>query len=255
MNKIVFFGGFGKFSKMYLEALRSAGFEISLAVEDKKLDFLSIEKDMLKNKPDLGVIAYFGRIIPQRILQIPKMGFVNAHPSLLPRWRGPSPVQNTILAGDQKTGVTIHLTSQEVDAGDILTQKEILVFQDDTCFTLTERLAKEGSSILPQVVEEWIKGLIKPQSQNHSLATYTKLIKKEDGLIDWSKPAEQIERLVRAYDPWPGTYTKMVGEKILKIKKVKIENGELKILVVQPEGKKNMPYEAFLRGHKDFKPF
>src|SRR3989344_1237003 len=125
--RIVFFGTFKNFSKMYLKALRSADFEISLAVEDKKLDFFAIEKDMLKIKPDLGVIAYFGKIIPQRILQIPKKGFINAHPSLLPRLRGPSPVQNTILAGDVKTGITIHLATNKSDAGDILAQKEIEV--------------------------------------------------------------------------------------------------------------------------------
>lgn len=260
MVKIVFFGSFGQFSKMYLEALKKAGFDVVLAIEDKNTDFNNIEKEMLKIKPDLGVIAYFGKIISKKILGIPKKDFINAHPSLLPRWRGPSPIQNTILADDKKTGITIHLTSKEVDAGDILAQKEIPVSSDDTCFTLTEKLAREGSAFLPNVIEKYISGSIKPKPQNHSLATYTKLIKKEDGLIDWSKPPEYIERLVRAYDPWPGTYIKIINSKsqilnkfkILKIKKVKLEDGKLKILIVQPEGKKDMPYEAFLRGHKDF---
>lgn len=262
MVKIVFFGSFGQFSKMYLESLKKAGFEVALAIENKNMDFNNIEKEMLKIKPDLGVIAYFGKIIPKQILEIPKKGFINAHPSLLPRWRGPSPVQNTILANDKKTGITIHLTSEKVDAGDILAQKEILVYPNDTCFTLTEKLVREGSALLPNVILEYMRGSIKPKPQNHSLATYTKLIKKEDGLIDWSKPPEYIERLVRAYDPWPGTFVKITEHnsqstnktQILKIKKVKIENGKLNILVVQPEGKKDMPYEAFLRGHRDFSP-
>ncbi|MEK7503355.1 MAG: methionyl-tRNA formyltransferase [Patescibacteria group bacterium] len=252
-KKIAFFGTFGEFSRLYLDSLKNAGFNIALAVEDKKIDFRTIEQKLLETKPDLGVIAYFGKIIPKNILKIPAKGFINAHPSLLPRWRGPSPVQNTILAGDTKTGITIHITSEEIDEGDILAQKEVPIFSNDTCGVLTERLAKEGAKLLPEVIESWLNRTITPTSQNHSLATHSKMIKKEDGLIDWSKTPEYIERQVRAYDPWPGTFTKMKNGKILKIKKVETKNGKLKILVVQPEGKKDMPYEAFLRGHPDFK--
>ena len=205
---------------------------------------------MAQIKPDLGVIAYFGKIIPKEILKIPKFGFVNAHPSLLPRWRGPSPIQNTILTGDKTTGVTIHLTTDKVDAGDILAQKEIPILPGDTCAILTERLANLGAKLLVETIPDWIKGDIIPRTQDELKATFTKIIKKEDGLIDWSKSSEYIEKLVRAYDPWPGTYIKI--PKIIKIKKVKIEEGKLKILIVQPEGKKDMPYEAFLRGHPNF---
>src|SRR3989344_3334678 len=123
--RIIFFGSFEKFSKIYLLALKEAGFDIALAIEDRKVNFEEIKERMAQIKPDLGVIAYFGAIIPKEILKIPKFGFVNAHPSLLPRWRGPSPIQNTILTGDKTTGVTIHLTTDKVDAGDILAQKEI----------------------------------------------------------------------------------------------------------------------------------
>lgn len=258
--KIVFFGSFGKFSKLYLEALKNAGFEVVLAIEDKNTDFKEIEQKLLKNKPDLGIIAYFGKIIPKNILEIPNYGFINVHPSLLPRWRGPSPIQNTILAGDTTTGITIHLTTTKVDAGGVLAQKEIFVSPSDTCYILTEKLAKEGSKLLVKTIPEWLKNEIIPIPQDESKATYTKIIKKENGLIDWSKSPEYIERMVRAYDPWPGTYIKILNPKsqilnkfkILKIKKVEIFDGKLKIITVQPEGKKDMPYEAFLRGHKDF---
>lgn len=249
--KIIFFGSFGKFSKIYLECLKKAGFEIILAVEDKKVDFKNIESEIIKNRPDLGVIAYFGKIIPKSILILPKNGFVNAHPSLLPRWRGPSPIQNTILAGDTTTGVTIHLTTNQIDAGGILAQKLVPIPPNDTCATLTEKLAKEGAELIVEIIPKWINGEINPVSQDESKATYTKIIKKEDGLIDWSKSPEYIEKMVRAYDPWPGTYT-LMGRRILKIKKVEIIDKKLKIITVQPEGKKDMPYEAFLRGHKDF---
>lgn len=260
---IVFFGSFGEYSKTYLRALKDAGFNIVLAVEDKKVNFDEIEQIMRKNTLDLGVIAYFGRIIPKSILALPQKSFVNAHPSLLPRFRGPSPVQNTILSGYTKTGVTIHLTTDKVDAGDILAQKEVEILSTDTCESLTERLAKEGAKLLVEVVPKWINGKITPTPQDESKATYTKIIKKEDGIIDWLKPAEYIERQVRAYDPWPGTYTKFeirnskyeTKTKILKIKKVEITEGKLKVITVQPEGKKDMPYEAFRRGHNGFSLF
>lgn len=251
ISKIAFFGSFGEYSKIYLNALKEAGFNVLLIVDDKKANFNEIEQVMKKNILDLGVIAYFGRIIPKSILNLPKKGFINAHPSLLPRWRGPSPVQNTILAGDTKTGITIHLTTDKVDAGDVLTQKEIRVLPEDTCESLTERLALEGAKLLVEVIPKWINGKIAPTHQDESKATFTKIIKKENGLIDWSKSPEYIERLVRAYHPWPGTYIKF-KTKIIKIKKVEVVDGKLKIITVQPEGKKDMPYEAFLRGHKDF---
>ena len=233
--KIVFFGGFKEFSEIYLKALREAGFEIVSEAKDA----------------DLGVIAYYGKIIPKNVLELPKKGFLNAHPSLLPRWRGPSPIQAAILAGDTKTGMTIHLTTDQVDAGDILAQKEIPINAEDTCASLTERLAHEGAALLIPTIEKWLSGEIKPQKQDGAKATYTKLLKKADGKIDWSRDAVYMERMVRAYDPWPGTYTEIDG-KILKIKKVEVADNKLKLLIVQPEGKKEMSWEAYLLGHPDF---
>lgn len=256
MTKIIFFGSFGRFSKIYLQCLKDAGFEVVLAVEDKNISFTELENKIKNIKIDLGVIAYFGKIIPKNILSIPKKGFINAHPSLLPRWRGPSPVQNTILANDAKTGVTIHVTAEKIDAGDIVVQKEIAVLKNDTCATLTERLAKEGATLLVKTIPKYIDGEIKLIPQNEKQVTFTKMITKEDGLIDWSRSPEYIERLIRAYDPWPGTFVKIKSknnkEKIIKIKKAEVADGKLKILVVQPEGKKEMPFEAFLKGNPDF---
>ena len=113
-----------------------------------------------------------------------------------------------------------------------------------------KKLQIHTENILP-IIKKWLSGEITPKKQDDSKATYAKLLKKKDGEIDWSKPADYIEKMVRAYDPWPGTFTKMKNGKILKIKKVKVENSALKILVVQPEGKKEMAWDAFLRGHKD----
>ncbi|OGF63277.1 hypothetical protein A2926_03640 [Candidatus Giovannonibacteria bacterium RIFCSPLOWO2_01_FULL_44_40] len=232
--KVVFFGGFKGFSEIYLNALKKAGFEIVSEAKDA----------------DLGVIAYYGKIIPKAVLELPKYGFLNAHPSLLPHWRGPSPIQAAILAGDKVTGVTIHLATEKFDSGDILAQKEVAIAPEDTCLSLTERLAKEGAALLIPTISKWLSGKIKPTKQNDSEATYTKLLKKENGKINWSRSADYIERMVRAYHPWPGAFTKMKNGKILKIKKAEIVNGVLKPLIVQPEGKKEMSWDAFLRGHK-----
>lgn len=241
--KIAFLGNH-PFSSKYLEALKQArlpdgqaGFEI---VSDSK-------------SADLGVIAYYGKIVPKNILELSKYGFINIHPSLLPRLRGPSPIQAAILAGDKTTGITIHIATEKFDSGPILAQKETPIAPDDTCFSLSERLAKEGAALLIQTIKKWLAGEIVPKEQDEAFATYTKLLKKKDGEIDWSRPADYLEKMVRAYDQWPGAYTKMKNGKILKIKKAEVVNGVFTPLIVQPEGKKEMPWEAFLRGHKDFK--
>jgi len=231
--KVIFFGGLKGFSEIYLEALKDACFEIVSRAEGA----------------DLGIIAYYGKIIPRAVLELPRHGFLNAHPSLLPRWRGPSPIQAVILAGDKTTGVTIHIATEKPDTGPILAQKEILMDIKDTCLSLTGKLACEGASILIPTIKKWLSGEIKPQKQNDSKATYTKLLKKEDGEIDWSRSADYIEKMTRAYDPWPGAYTKLKNGKILKIKKAKVADGILKPVIVQPEGKKEMTWEAYLRGH------
>src|SRR3989338_10403897 len=235
--KVIFFGGLKGFSEIYFEALKNAGFEIVPRAESA----------------DLGVIAYYGKIIPKAVLELPKRGFLNVHPSLLPRWRGPSPIQAVILAGDKTTGVTIHIATEKPDTGPILAQKEILMDIKDTCLSLTGKLANEGASILIHTIEKWLAGEIVPKEQDHSKATYSKLLKKKDGEIDWSRSADYIEKMTRAYDPWPGAYTKLKNGKILKIKKAEVVNGVFKPIIVQPEGKKEMTWEAYLRGHRDWK--
>ena len=174
---------------------------------------LQTEKDV-----DAFVVVSYGKIIPQRILDLPKHGAINVHGSLLPLYRGASCVQAAIAAGDKKSGVTIMLIDAEMDHGPILAQKEIAIRPDDTGRTLHDRLADVGAVLLPNVLADYMEGKITPQEQDHSKATYCKILKRGDGKIDWSKSAEEIERLVRAYDSWPGTFT------ILKNKRIKILN-------------------------------
>ena len=203
-------------------------------------------------KPDLIVVAAYGQILPKEILEIPKYGCLNVHPSLLPKYRGATPVQSAILNGDKETGVSIIKMVERVDAGGIVSSIKCLVSRDETYKTLSDKLADLGTKSLSEVIPDWVEGKIKALPQDETKATYTKMIKKEDGLIDWKSSIDYIEKQVRALNPWPSTYTLYNG-KILKILKVEITNNKLIIKEVQPEGKKPMNFEDFLRGHNDFK--
>lgn len=166
--------------------------------------------------PDVIVVAAFGEILRKAVLDLPPLGCVNVHPSLLPCLRGPAPIAGAILAGLDVTGVTIMLIAPRMDAGPILAQRSEPIHLDDTTGTLGARLARMGAELLVEMLPRWAAGEIQPQPQDESRATYTRIIKKEDGWIDWSLSAEQIARQVRAYDPWPGTFTLLHGQ-LLKV--------------------------------------
>jgi len=241
------------------------------------------------SKPDLLVLAAYGQFIPKDILEIPKYGSLNIHPSLLPKYRGPSPIQTTILNGDNETGVTIILMDEKMDHGPIVAQQRWEI-RNPKFEILNKELANLGAKLLIETLPKWINGEIKPIPQNHSKATYTKIIKKEDGKIDWHKSADEIERMIRAYDPWPGTYTylnfqfpisnyqtnsKFQKQKMLKIIRAEVlkinhqkepgtvfltENKNLAIACsqdalilneVQLAGKKKMAAKDFLNGYRE----
>ncbi len=203
-------------------------------------------------KPDLVVVAAYGQILPKKILETPKYDCLNVHPSLLPKYRGPSPIQTAILNGDSETGVSIIKMAEKVDAGEIISIIKRRISNVETYETLSLKLADLGAKLLSETIPGWVAGKIKALSQDETKATYTKILKKEDGLIDWKSPIDYIERQVRALNPWPGTYTLYNG-RILKILRVEIINDKLIIKEVQPEGKKPMNFDDFLRGHNDFK--
>ena len=205
-----------------------------------------------KLKPSLIIIASFGQIIPKKILEIPKDGCLNVHPSILPKYRGPSPIQSAIINGDEKTGVTIMRVSEKIDAGPILSQKEIEIDPKETYESLHDKLAEAGTKLLLEVLPNLSKGQVLFQLQDDSKATYTKILNRSDGEIDWKKSPEEIERQIRAFNPWPGTFTFCNGKR-LKILKAEALYGKLKIKEVQLEGKKPISYEEFLRGYPDFK--
>lgn len=206
-------------------------------------------KIIKKLNPDIAVAVAYGQIIPKKILDIPKFGFLNLHPSLLPKYRGPSPIQNAILNDDRKTGITIILLDEKMDHGPILAQKKVKLFGNETTEILYNRLSKIGAKLLVMTLLNCVSGKIKPKEQNHKKTTFTKIIKREDGRINWNKTAEEIERMIRAYHPWPGTFTEIDGKR-LKIISASIKNKKLFLERVQLEGKKEMSWEEFKKGNK-----
>lgn len=211
-----------------------------------------IQKLEIKENPDLIIVAAYGKIIPKEILNTAKYGAINVHPSLLPKYRGASPIQTAILNGDKKTGVTIMLMDEKMDHGPILMNKEFGIMNNDSYKTLSEKLANMGAVLLIETIPRYLDREITPKEQEHSKATFTKIIKKDDGLIDWSKKPEDIERQIRAFNPWPGSFTfvEKNGKKLrVKILEAEVLDNKLVIKKVQPEGKKEMPYEEYLLGY------
>jgi methionyl-tRNA formyltransferase len=225
--------------------------------------------------PDVIVVAAFGQILPPEVLAIPPHGCLNVHASLLPRYRGGSPIAAAILAGEEQTGVTLMLMDEGMDTGPILAQAECKIEPQDTTGTLSVKLAHLGADLLVETLPRWLDGRIAPQPQDDSLATYCRIINKKDGLLDWSLPATALWLRVRAYHPWPGTYTYWQGKllKILRARPVAIgPSGEelgrvislddgvavvtgteaLLLEEIQLAGKKALAVQEFIRGRRDF---
>lgn len=161
--------------------------------------------------PDVIVVAAFGQILRADVLDLPPHGCINVHASLLPRWRGAAPVQAAILAGDQVTGSTIMRMDAGMDTGPILAQAALLIDPTDTGASLTRRLAQQGAELLAETLPRWLAGEITPLAQDATLATLCRPLRKEQGVIDWTQPAVQIARAVRAFNPWPAATTTWNG--------------------------------------------
>lgn len=213
-----------------------------------------------KLKPDVGILASFGKILPKEVLTIPKHGILNIHPSLLPKYRGPTPTQTAMLNGDKVTGVTIIKMDEKVDHGPILSQFIQEIKPDDTAQTLYERLFAAGAKVLLTILPAYLEGKIELREQNHKKATYTLKLTRDDGKIDWKKHDDYIERFIRAMYPWPGAFTnvklKMKNEKLtkrLKILKAHLKNNKLVLNQVQLEGKKPVTWKQFQEGYPEVK--
>ncbi len=259
--KTIFLGK-GEFGEIVLKGLIENGYKNHVSLRSTEpcnsLNYKPVLVNDFKKikelKPDLVIIASYGKIIPKEILEIPQYGCLNLHGSLLPKYRGPSPIQTTILNGDKKTGVTIILMDEKIDHGEIISNSKFLISNKKITYQeLNKKLAGLGVELLIETIPKWIKGEIKAKPQNHSKATYTKILKREDGKIDSSKSPEEIERKIRAFNPWPGTFFFIKHkDKVLRVKILKADiskNNKLIIKKLQPEGKKPMTFEEFKRGY------
>ena len=305
--KIIFMGT-PKFAVPSLNALFKNGYNILAVItakdkpvgREKKITFPPVKETAIKYKipvmqpdklslicskisflkPDLIIVCAYGKIVPKSILEIPKYGTINIHPSLLPKYRGPSPIQSAILNGEKETGITIIKMNEKMDAGPILYQSRTKIKENDNFKTLYQRLSYRSARVLIKILPKIINGIIQPIEQNEKEATYTKLITKEDGKIYWYKSAKEIEKQIKAFYPWPGTYTFLKIKNQLKrlkildahtvkflpglIKKRKygqiftddkkqmlVQTGKDCLLLekVQLEGKKPTSGEDFLRGY------
>ncbi len=228
-----------------------------------------LEKTLSFAAPEFLVVTAYGRILPRRILSMPRIAPVNVHASLLPRWRGASPIARSIINGDSVTGVTTMLMNEGMDTGEILLQEKTEIRPEDDAGSLSGRLAAVGAGLLLKTLKGMREGAIKPRPQEGP-ASYAPPLKKEDGLIDWGRPAKALFDFVRGMSPWPGAYFFLTGERIKVIKARAVDGlgspgivgkargellvgageGLLSLLIVQPEGKKPMPAAAFLQGRK-----
>jgi len=266
----------GRGNKLTPPAVKKAALEHELSIYQperaRDAKFVQILNQL---NPEAMVIAAYGQILPKRILDIPPYGCINIHPSLLPKYRGAAPIQRAIINGEQTTGVTIMLMDEGEDTGDIILQKEVEIFDDDTAITLHDRLAQIAASLLLEALALAKDGPPPHYPQNESEATYAPKLTKEDGLIDWNKSAIQIRNLVRGTLPWPGAYTYFGEGKLLKVlsceftdiliietkpgtiyvtdeKEMAVKTGDGAILLktVQPANKKQMNTTDFVNGYR-----
>ena len=208
-------------------------------------------KEIKKLAPDLIVLADFNQIIKKDLINLPKYGVLNIHPSLLPKYRGPSPIVSAMLAGEKQTGVSIIKLNEKVDAGDVLSQIQLPVKAHDTATSLKIRLAEYGAALLAETVPYYIADEIRPLKQIEEQATYTKKFGKSDGKITTEKTDIEIDRMVRALNPWPGVYAEKKGKKIFITKSHLNKEKKLIIDAVKPEGKREMSYKEYLAGNDE----
>ena len=262
--------------------MRCLSCEVKRRAEERGLPVLTPEDagaegfvaEMAALRPDVIVVACFGQFLKRNLLAAPRLGTINVHPSLLPKYRGASPIQWALANGDAETGVSVLHVTPKMDAGDILAQARFAIASEDTFCTLEPRLAAKGAELLAGVLDDFRAGRTQGVPQDDAQATFARKLTKEDGRVDWTLPAEAIRNRLRGFAPWPGAYTALPDGTLLKLHAAKVEasaeeaspgtvleaggagplvaagTGALRLTVVQPAGKKAMPGGDFLRGHK-----
>ncbi|MBL7072434.1 MAG: methionyl-tRNA formyltransferase [Candidatus Omnitrophica bacterium] len=243
--------------------------EVPIFQPEKVSDNNFIE-NLKKIDSDIFIVVDYGQILAKEILQIPQKYCINLHPSLLPKYRGAAPIQRAVLAGENKTGNTIIVMNERMDAGDMIAQTEVKISETEDVEALSLRLSSEGADLMIKTLSEIANGKETRCAQNEQEATYAPKIKKEEGKIDWANPAEEINRKIKGLKPWPGAFTHLDG-KVLKIFKAEVVDSEgkshipgticsdksflvsagdknIRIIRLQLEGKKIMPAKEFLKG-------
>ncbi len=260
--------------KIYQQLLSLCHAELDSASNEEILKQVQDDKSATI---DFFIVAAYGQIIPKNILDLPKFGCLNIHPSLLPKYRGASPIQAALFHGDTETGVTIIKMDEKMDHGPKISDTRYQISETDTTETLIKGLAETGAELLLKTIPDYLTGKIVPVEQNHSQATFCKMIKKNDGQIDWQKSATEIYNQWRAFQPWPGIFTeikkqekektrikfielsltdinikKQPGELFAENNKLFVaarDGGILEIIKLQPEGKKVMTAQEFINGY------
>jgi methionyl-tRNA formyltransferase len=204
------------------------GYQILQPTSIKTTEFNDL---IVHQKPDFIVVIAFGRILPENLLALPRWGTINVHASLLPKYRGPAPIQWAVINGEKETGVCTQLMEKELDTGDLLLSVKETIKPDDTSGDLHDRLAVKGATVLIDTLKGLANKKIQPVRQDHSLAVYAPMLTKDDGLINWNQPAKSLESFIRGVTPWPGAYT-FLGDKRLKI----FKSRPLTVEITEPPG-------------------
>ena len=237
-------------------------------IQPEKLRMTEAMEQLRAWDPDLIVVAAFGQILRKDVLELPRYGCINIHASLLPRWRGAAPINAAILHGDKETGVTIMKMDVGLDTGPMLAKRSVRLTRDDTAGSVIETLSHVGADLLIETLPDYLSGKVQPVPQPEEGATYAPMLKKEEGRLDFTRPAEELERRVRAFNPWPGAFMDFDGT-LLKVHRAHTEAGNAQagerlvyrdqpavgagdgLLIldeVQPAGKKPMNGKSFLAG-------
>ncbi|MBI5407269.1 MAG: methionyl-tRNA formyltransferase [Nitrospirae bacterium] len=265
----------GRGQRLTIPPVKEFAIEHKLSIfQPGRLSDPSVIEQIKRIHPEYIVVVAYGKIVPAEILRIPEKGCINVHASLLPEYRGASPIQWAIIEGRTYTGVTTMVMAETLDTGDILLQEGIGINRSDTAGGLSIRLSEIGVALLVRTLDGLDRGELIPRPQDHAKATYAPLLKKEDGLIDWGAGSEEIFNKIRGFDPWPGAYTFYKGGRwgvwraevhekrgsthspgeIIRAQPdgivVATGDGALKITEIQAEGKRRMPVAEYLRGHK-----
>ncbi len=263
----------GRGRKLQASPVKLRAIELGLDLyQPDSLKSAVITSTIQAHNADLIIVVAYGLILPPDILSLPRLGSINVHASLLPRWRGAAPIQAAIHAGDPETGVTIMKMDPGLDTGPILSQRRLEIHSSDTGGELSQRLSKLGAELLIETVPNYISGEIHPIEQDDNMASYAPLLKKSDGRLDFMRSAIELERQVQAFEPWPASFFEWVNRRII-VRKVQAlagdtlspgtvgrignnpaigtKQGTLILQIVQPAGKTNMSAEDFLRGAEE----